>query len=451
MFRRKWPQLRMVDPIASAIVVAILVPLVASVIAGSRLLLGDSLPNERRISHLLQFGLAISLAANLIIASGYAGIWTGATRGELDFGSWLAIGSYELPAVFFVDGFSVVFALLGGVMTSLVARFSQTYLHKDPGFFRFHVLLGLFAAGTQLIAFAGALDLFFAGWEAIGIASTLFIGYFHERAEPVRSAVRAFATYRLCDVGFLLAIVAAHELLGSTRLSDLARADTLPAVEVTLIACLLLLAAFGKSAQLPFSGWLVRAMEGPTPSSALFYGGVSIHAGLYLLLRTSPLLEAAPLAAAFGATVGVLTAAYAAAVVRTQADAKGALAQATLAQIGLILAEICLGWTTLALVHLVTHAMLRVWQYLRAPNLLHDAHHHDHHHVFHHAGPLPDRHQSARARRWSRRLYIAQLHRFRFDDRLDTFIAPVVRLARQLQRLDERYFQGKLPDSEREP
>ena len=251
---------------------------------------------------------------------------------------------------------SVAFSLLGAALTALVARFSETYLHREPGYVRFYVLLGIFATGTQLVAFAGALDLLFAGWEAIGIASALFIGFFHERPEPVRSSIRAFTTYRLCDIGFLIAIVATHELIGSTRLADLGQSTTLPAAEVTAIALLLLVTAFGKSAQLPFSGWLVRAMEGPTPSSALFYGAVSIHTGLYLLLRTAPLLNATPVASAVGTTVGILTAWYATAVARTHSDTKGALAQATLAQTGLILAEICLGWTTLALVHLVCHA-----------------------------------------------------------------------------------------------
>ena len=423
----------MADSIHFALAVVVLAPLVASVAAGSRLLLGDSWPAERGVATLLRLGLVSSLVASLHIAAAHGGVWQPAVRGEVDFGSWIAIGNYEIPAVFYIDIVAVVFSLLGAVLTALVARFSETYLHKDPGFFRFYVLLGLFAAGTQLLAFAGALDLFFAGWEAIGIASTLFIGFFHERAEPVRSAVRAFVTYRMCDVGFLIAIVLAHELLGSTRLSELGRADQLPGVAVTLLGLLLLLAAFGKSAQLPFSGWLVRAMEGPTPSSALFYGGVSIHAGLYLLLRTSPVLEAAPVAAAFGAVVGLATAAYASAVVRTQADAKGGLAQATLAQTGLILAEICLGLTTLALVHLVSHALLRVWQYLRAPNMLHDAHHHAHHDG-HAAGP-----PVLAGARTSRRLYLGQLHRFRLDDRLDAAVAPVIGLARLLQRLDERY------------
>lgn len=426
-----------------ALVVAILAPLLAAVLAGSELLLGARAPGERQVVFTLRAGLLTSLLASAALAAAHVGQWPAALAGEVDFGAWIAIGSYEIPAVFLVDDVAVAFSLLAATLTMLVARFSETYLHKDPGFLRFHILIGLFAAGTQLVAYAGALDLLFAGWEAIGIASTLFIGFFHERAEPVRSAVRAFVTYRLCDVGLLLAIVAIHEGLGSTRLSALVAADSLSAVAVTSIGLLLLLAACGKSAQLPVSSWLVRAMEGPTPSSALFYGGVSVHAGLYLLLRTSPVLAAAPLAAAVGVVVGLSTALYATLVARTHADAKGALAQATLAQIGLILAEICLGWTTLALAHLLGHAILRVWQYLRAPNMLHDAHHHAHHGQGERGGLLA----RLLPPRVVRHIYLAQLHRFRLDDALDAMATPVTKLAQALWRLDRRWFDA---GSERE-
>jgi NADH:ubiquinone oxidoreductase subunit 5 (subunit L)/multisubunit Na+/H+ antiporter MnhA subunit len=294
---------------------------------------------------------------------------------------------------------------------------------------RFFVLLGLFATGTQLVALAGALELFFAGWEIIGIASAFFIGFFHERGEPVRSAVRAFATYRLSDAGLLIATVTTFELLGSARFSAFDRAATLPPAESTTIALLFLLSAMGKSAQLPFSGWLPRAMEGPTPSSALFYGAVSIHAGLFLLLRVWPALEVSIVARTAGVAVGLATALYAAAVVRVHTDAKGALAHATLAQVGLILAEICLGWTTLALVHLVCHAFLRLGQYLKAPNTIHDTHRMGHRHVSH--GWL-----ERRAPALAARLYAASLHRLRLDDRIDWAFSPVLVVARGLDRVD---------------
>jgi NADH:ubiquinone oxidoreductase subunit 5 (subunit L)/multisubunit Na+/H+ antiporter MnhA subunit len=413
-----------------AFALAILAPLGAALITGLRLLLGDSWLSEAQVARSIRLALLASFAGSAAIGAYHVGLIGSPLGGEVDFGSWVAIGSYEVPAVLYLDHVAVAFSLLGAAMTGLVARFSVTYLHKEAGFARFYVLLGVFASGTQLVAFAGALDLFFAGWEAIGISSALFIGFFHERPEPVRSAVRAFITYRLCDLAFLVAIVTTHEHLGSTRLLDLAGIERLPGTEITIIGLLLLVAALGKSAQLPFSGWLVRAMEGPTPSSALFYGGVSIHCGLFLLLRTAPVLEAAPVAAATGVVIGLLTAIYAAAATRTHADAKGALAQATLAQTGLILAEICLGLTTLALVHLVSHAMLRAWQYLRAPNAIHDAHHYGHH-----DGPAAPAEELSRLQRaW----YLLPLHRFRLEDRLDAVADGAMSLARGAHRLDQR-------------
>lgn len=420
----------MTNGLTVGFILAILAPLIASFLIGVRLLLGDRWLSEVHVARGIRLALLASFVGSVMVGAFHFAILGPAVVGEVDYGSWVRIGNYEVPAVLYVDHVAVVFSLLSAAMTLLVARFSVTYLHREPGFARFYVLLGLFASGTQLVAFAGALDLFFAGWEAIGISSALFIGFFHERPEPVRSALRAFITYRICDLGFLVAIVTTHEHLGSTRLLDLAGIERLPGIEITIIGLLLLVAALGKSAQLPFSGWLVRAMEGPTPSSALFYGGVSIHCGLFLLLRTAPVLEAAPIAATTGVVIGLLTAVYAAAATRTHTDAKGALAQATLAQTGLILAEICLGLTTLALVHLVSHAMLRAWQYLRAPNAIHDAHYYGHHEANH--GDAEELSKLKRA--W----YVLPLHRFRLEDRLDAIAEGAMSTARGAHRLDQR-------------
>lgn len=413
-------------PLHIALGTSIAAPFACALVTGLLLLARRQWLSEPAVYRMGLAGLLLSLCGNVAV---FALFEPGAATGlDVSFGSWISVGDYSIPALLYVDHLAIVFALLGALMTLLVARFSQTYLHKEAGYARFFVLLGFFATGTQLVAFAGALDVFFAGWEAIGICSALFIGYFYEREEPVRSAVRAFATYRICDAGFLVAIVAVHELLGTTSISGLQGAGALAGTTVTLIALMLLLAAFGKSAQLPFSSWLPRAMEGPTPSSALFYGSVSIHVGLYMLLRTAPVLEAAPVARAVGITVGIATAIYAAAIARTHTDAKGALAHATLAQTGLILAEICLGFTTLALVHLVCHALLRSYQYLKAPNTLADTH------VFGH--PV---HAHVKRSAFSRWFYAQALHRFRLDDRMDALVSPVQWLAERIARWDEAY------------
>jgi NADH:ubiquinone oxidoreductase subunit 5 (subunit L)/multisubunit Na+/H+ antiporter MnhA subunit len=409
--------------------VAILAPMASVVVVGLLVLLGDRRPSESVVARVIGAGLVASVIAGLLVVAAFAGLLGPRLHGDVEFGDWLRIHEFVIPAVLRVDGISVTIMLFSAVLTALVARFSRRYLHKEPGFIRFFTLLGLFATGTQLVALAGALELFFAGWELIGISSAFFIGFFHERDEPVRSSVRAFATYRLSDAGLLIATVATFELLGSARFSVMPQAASLPPWEATALALMFLLSAMGKSAQLPFSGWLPRAMEGPTPSSALFYGAVSIHAGLFLMLRAWPVIEASPVARVAGVVVGLSTAIYAGAVVRVHTDAKGALAHATLAQVGLILAEICLGWTTLALTHLVCHAFLRLGQYLKAPNTIHDTHRLGHSHQ---TPGLLER----LSPRLSARVYVNSLHRLRLDDRIDAAFAPVMALAGGLDRAD---------------
>ena len=411
------------------VALAVLPPVTAALAVFLRLVLGDTRPAESTVARVMGTGLALSIAGGLGVLAQFIGVARPPVTGDLEFGDWLRLGEFVIPAVVRLDVVSVSLAIFSSCLTAIIARFSRTYLHKEPGFIRFFALLGVFATGTQLIALAAGLELFFAGWELIGLASAFFIGFFHERDEPIRSAIRAFATYRLADAGLLIATVATFALLGSARFSALDRAATLPPGEATSLALLFLLSAMGKSAQLPFSGWLPRAMEGPTPSSALFYGAVSIHAGLFLVLRVWPVFAASPVACAVGVAVGLATAVYATTVARVHTDAKGALAHATLAQVGLILAEICLGWTTLALVHLLCHALLRLGQYLKAPNMIHDAHRVGHLHA--HDGWL-----ARQAPRAAARLYAFALHRGRLDDLIDTVFAPVLAVAGALDRAD---------------
>ncbi len=419
----------MIEAVQVALAVAVLAPIVSVGWVGLQTMLADRHPSESQTVRIVGTGLVASVLAGLVVLAAMLGAAGPPVVGDIEFGDWLRIGDFLIAGVLRVDGISVTISLFSSILTALVARFSRTYLHREPGFVRFYVLLGLFATGTQLVALAGALELFFAGWELIGIASAFFIGYFHDRAEPVRSSLRAFATYRFSDAGLLIATVTTFEFLGSARFSAFEGAASLPSGEATLLALLFLLSAMGKSAQLPFSGWLPRAMEGPTPSSALFYGAVSIHAGLFLLLRVWPVMEASIPARTVGVAVGLATALYASAVVRVHPDAKGALAHATLTQVGLILAEICVGWTQLALVHLVCHAFLRLGQYLKAPNMIHDTHR---------IGHEPHR-PSLLVRLWpgmEAPLYAAALHRLRLDERIDVAFSPVLAAARTLDRVD---------------
>ncbi len=147
-----WPQ-----PVTIALALAVGGPLAASVVLGVRMLLLAERPSERTVTALIGGGLLLSLAGAALAIAAWAG-WLGApVRGTVEFGAWLRIGTYEIPAVAQVDGLAVALAGLGAWLTALVARFSRTYLHKEPGFVRFFLLLGLFATGVQLVAFAGAL------------------------------------------------------------------------------------------------------------------------------------------------------------------------------------------------------------------------------------------------------------------------------------------------------
>jgi NAD(P)H-quinone oxidoreductase subunit 5 len=288
------------------------------------------------------------------------------------FGNWFAVHDYEFPLILMADRLSLPFLGMTVVLSGLIGRFSATYLHRDRGFARFFLLLHLFAFGSLIAFAAGSFDLLVAGWELVGITSVLLIAFFHQRPAPVENALRVFGVYRACDIGLLVSVFAMHDWAGTASF-----ADGLPKIteaEAVVVGLLLLLAAAGKSAQVPFSGWLPRAMEGPTPSSAIFYGAISIHAGAYLLLRIQPYLGQSTLASTLVIATGVLTAIHGTIVGRASADAKTFLAYASLTQVGVVFVEIGFGWTWIAVTHILGHATVRTLQFLRAPSMLHDYH-----------------------------------------------------------------------------
>ncbi|MCC6588267.1 MAG: hypothetical protein IT168_16360 [Bryobacterales bacterium] len=291
---------------------------------------------------------------------------------SITLGHWFSIGEYVFPLTLRVDLVSLPMLVLTVVLVGLTGAFSFRYLHRERGFFRFFLLLHLFAFGAMLSFSAGSLDLMVGGWEIVGITSVLLIAFFDDRPEPVGSALRVFGIYRATDVGLLVGVVILHHFAGSASFDAFTKAAANGGAG--LAGLMLLLAACGKSAQIPFSGWLPRAMEGPTPSSAIFYGAISVHLGAYLMLRAAPLLDASWIATAAIVTVGLLTAVHGTLVGRTCADAKTSLAYAALVQLGIIFVEIGLGFRWLALTHMVGHALLRTLQFLRAPSLLHEYH-----------------------------------------------------------------------------
>jgi NAD(P)H-quinone oxidoreductase subunit 5 len=341
-----------------------------------------------------------------------------------------------------IDERSLLFAMMAAFICAIVAVFAHRYLHREPGYYRYFVHFNLFALGIFLIGVSGSMTLLFAGWEFVGISSAMLVAFFHERPMPLQNALRVFATYRLSDAAMLSAAVVAHQAVGTARLDSLFLAGDeavpLSAAAATAIAVLLVIAAAGKCAQLPFSGWIPRAMEGPTPSSAVFYGAIAIHAGAFVLLRAGPVLEQAPVARALIIVMGVATALFATTVGRVQTDVKSALAFASLTQVSIILIEIALGLYWIALIHMAGHAFLRLLQFLRAPSILHDFHEATNAVGGHlgHSGAHLERFVPAR---WQRPLYRFALERGHLDAAIDRFVlAPVVALAAKLDEGERR-------------
>ena len=365
------------DVVAVLVAWQLLAPAAMLVVVGLPALLGRPLSERvtRRIivggftsAFLAAGGMVVALATNGFAAE------------VVHIGTLFEVRHHAATIELVADALSVPYVCFSMGLCALVAVFAGTYLHREAGFTRFFLLLSLFGMGMNLMVLAGSIDVLFAGWEFLGISSALLIGFFHERRNAVEAALRAFATYRICDAGLLAASVVIHRAVGSGDFDRLfvggfpATASLVDAPTATVIVALLVFAALGKSAQLPFSGWLPRAMEGPTPSSAIFYGALSIHAGAYVLLRCGPLLDAAPVVAGLLAVIGGLTAVHAGVVGSVQTDLKSRLAYASMTQAGIIMVEIGLGLRVMPLIHVVSHAILRSLQILRSPSALHDRH-----------------------------------------------------------------------------
>jgi NAD(P)H-quinone oxidoreductase subunit 5 len=397
---------------------------------------------ERSAAAAMRIGLLLAGAGLAVVA--LAALTDGPV--VVDAGTWFTAPGYSFRISFLFDRLSIPFAALTIGLGGVVGVFAERYLHREPGYNRFFVLLALFVTGLLVTTLASTIELVYAGWELVGLSSALLIAFFHERPAPVRNGLRTFVVYRGCDAGLLAAAVLVHHWTATGSLVVLLGAGPWPAgsvpltdPQVAIIATAILIAAMGKSAQIPFSGWLPRAMEGPTPSSAIFYGALSVHAGAYLLLRNGPLLDRAPLVAAMVLAVGLVTALHATIVGRVQTDIKCALGYAALTQVGIIFIEIGLGFRMLALLHIAGHACMRSLQFLRAPSLLHDFHQVENAvggHLAH-----PGRHfEWAVPRAWQRRLYAWALEGGGLDASLDALVVrPFVRLFSACDRFERRW------------
>lgn len=337
--------------------------------------------SERTVAHWTEGAVVVGLMANLLIL--LLMLLLDKRHVPVPLPDWVAIPQehFHFHIQFVFDRLSVPFALLSLVLCGTVSAFASKYLHREPGYQRFFVLYAVFLLAMIVTSLAGTIETLFFGWELVGLSSALLVAFFHERRAPVVNGLRVWSVYRVADAAFLLAAVALHHLTGGGDFLKLMGSGPWPqgtaelsSDQALFVGILLLVAAAGKSGLVPFSGWLPRAMEGPTASSAIFYGALSVHLGAFLLLRVSPILQLSFLLRAAVVIWGLTTAIFAGMTTRVQTDIKSALAYASLTQVAIIVTEIGLGFRYLALIHIIGHACLRTLQLLRAPTLLADYH-----------------------------------------------------------------------------
>ena len=359
-------------------VTVVTAPAALALIIGLSLLLGYRL-NERRLAFLTQamVSLAAVAATTLLIKM----LLTGQVEYMLELGRWvdLPIEHFHFTFKFLFDRLSIPFLILSLLLCGVISAFANRYLHRDAGYTRFFLFYVIFLLGMVVTSVAGTIETMFLGWELVGLSSALLVAFFHNRVNPVANGLRVWTIYRFADGAFLLAALVLHHLTGGGELDLIMgskpwpeNACALDSNQALIVGLLLLVVASGKSALVPFSGWLPRAMEGPTPSSAIFYGALSVHLGAYLLLRVGPMLEQSLTLQWTIVALGGITAVYAGLVGRVQTDVKSALAFASLLQVSIIVMEIGFGLRYLALVHIIGHASMRSLQMLRAPSLLRD-------------------------------------------------------------------------------
>jgi len=331
--------------------------------------------NERALSRLAVYTLGLHLISLLTFFL----FW--ASEGFVTFNlkelSLFKSEGFEFVIDFYFDAITAVFLSVGAILTYLIIRYSKYYLHLEAGYKRFFNTILLFFSGYNLTVLSGNFETLFIGWEILGLSSFMLIAFYRERYLPVRNAVKVFSVYRLGDVGILMAMWASHHLWHENiTFAKLANAELVhdhlaghTGMGVFIAVCLVV-AAMVKSAQFPFSFWLPRAMEGPTPSSAIFYGSLSVHFGVFLLLRTFPFwAEQISVRWMIGA-VGAVTALVGMSIARIQSTIKTQIAYASIGQLGIMFIEIALGLQTLALIHFAGNAFLRTYQLLISPSVV---------------------------------------------------------------------------------
>ncbi|MSR60186.1 MAG: hypothetical protein EXS05_21535 [Planctomycetaceae bacterium] len=258
-------------------------------------LLGGTTLIGRRLSERATIGcVQIAITAGMIASLSILAIMLigGDRHIPIEVGHWVEVPHYHFSIKFVFDRLSVPFAILSFMLCGTIGAFASRYMHREPGYNRFFVLYALFVLGMIATSLSDTIETLFAGWELVGLSSAMLVAFFHERPSPVRNGLRVWTVYRVSDAALLTAALTLHHLTGEGDFDRLMGTGSWPSGQATItehralvVGLLLLLAAAGKSALIPFSGWLPRAMEGPTPSSAVFYGALTTLGTLRTKMR----------------------------------------------------------------------------------------------------------------------------------------------------------------------
>ena len=288
--------------------------------------------------------------------------------------TWIDSGTWSISAGLLIDQLSILFALLITGVGGLIHLYSVGYMAHDPRRRRFFAFLNLFVAAMLLLVLADNYLVLFVGWEGVGLASYLLIGFWQYKPSAAAAAKKAFVMNRVGDLGMTTAVMAMLALFGSSSFEAVnAGASKLDPAWATAIGLLLLLAACGKSAQVPLQAWLLDAMEGPTPVSALIHAATMVTAGVYLVVRSNAVFNVAPIAATAVVLVGTVTLLVGAWIGTSKDDIKKVLAGSTMSQIGYMMLAAGIGPAgyAFAIFHLLTHGFFKANMFLGAGSVMH--------------------------------------------------------------------------------
>ena len=320
-------------------------------------------------------GCGLPIAAFAVTVSCFLdlGARSGAPLIEVAY-RWTLIGTQPFDVAFYFDRLSAVMVLIVTGVGSLIHLYSIGYMKDDASYARYFAYLNLFLFFMLLLVLGRSLLVLFVGWEGVGLASYLLIGFWFEDPEKARAGKKAFITNRVGDAGFLLGMFVIYQALGTLEMDRINAAflgGTVPAVSASLVGILLFIGATGKSAQIPLHVWLPDAMAGPTPVSALIHAATMVTAGVYLVARLSGIYLHAPEASAVITAVGVTTAFFAATIAVVQTDIKKVLAYSTISQLGFMFLALGVGAYGVAIFHLYTHAFFKACLFLGAGSVIH--------------------------------------------------------------------------------